>query len=48
MDMKKAWFKVTLQHLRQISDQTLTLLHCFRVLEMGLPREPLVEEPSGS
>lgn len=46
--MKEAWFKVTLQHLRQILDQTLTLLHCFRVLEISLPRELLVEKPSGS
>lgn len=33
MNMKEARFKVTLQHPRQISDQTLTTLRCLRVLE---------------
>lgn len=33
MNMKEARFKVTLQHPGQISDQTLTMLRCFRVLE---------------
>lgn len=46
MNMKKACFKGTLQHLNLILAQIWTMLRCFGVLESSLPQEFLVESRS--